>query len=146
MESGCAVGAGLSTIHGRPAEQLRRALRQWGERWHLTADWCLDWALEQLHDWDSKYYGYALDAPGTIPLTIEPPQFREYRPDLETRTAYLAAVQKALADYCADIERQAAAAGFKPTPHKRAPTDIFPGRRVTQPAVGRSEPSRKRCA
>lgn len=128
MERGCKPNAGLTTMSG--AEPLRRALRQWGGPWHLTADWCFDWALEQLqlHNWPpDAAASYALGATGIIPWATDPPELPKlapYSPQLQTRASYLAAVQKplqkALTDYCAKIEQEFEAAGFKRTPQKRA--------------------------
>jgi hypothetical protein len=43
----------LVNVDARLAE-LRKGLKQWGERWHLTDRWCLDWASQTIGWWQQS--------------------------------------------------------------------------------------------
>jgi hypothetical protein len=118
MERGCLPNAGLTTMSG--SEPLRRALLRWARRWHLCDNWCLDWALEQLHTWPpDDPPSYSLDIAGVLTSPTEPPRLPAYRPQLQTRAWYLDSTQKLLEKYCTEVERVMGDAGLKPTPVKR---------------------------
>jgi hypothetical protein len=94
------VNAGLTTMSG--AEPLRRKLRSWAERWHLSADWCFDWALEQLRTWPPKVpQDYPLDPMGIV-LPV-PPRLPSWLPQLQTRELYLHDVQELVDRYCNEV-------------------------------------------
>jgi hypothetical protein len=117
MEQGCGPRAGLTSWPG--TEPLRGELTKWGERWHLTNDWCLDWALEQLRTWPPKNpknleFTYPLD--DGIVLIPTPPPPAAYRPQLETRQVYMERVTR----YRDQVERLMESAKLDRTPVMRA--------------------------
>ncbi len=121
---------------------LPAELEAWAARWHLTAPWCLDFAIDSLRAGKFCYRPYFVAYPGWLDHTLhadpaatfsfslhgtgantEDP-LRTYHPARElrgrARTRILAAFSDALDDYLDRMEAQARERGYVPPLRKRA--------------------------
>jgi hypothetical protein len=107
---------------------LRKSLKQWGARWHLTDRWCLESALQTISYWHTapnsqgwfhQSFGTGKSDTGNLSLDLgrwDPAE--QLRGDFEVQTRNW--FEFALRQYCDSVEDQAIGAGLGRTPEKRS--------------------------